>query len=174
MTAAATAVLPDTVSPLNARFGREIALVGYELPAGPYRPGHLLWLDVYWRVLRPPKADYLLNLQLLGPDGAVLAETTGPPSRADYPPGRWQPDQLLLGRIAVPVPVVAQLSNLTARIALIHPETGGAITIRTSGSLLGEERLTLSAIQAEPWPAVTDLPAITATICPAKQQRAVS
>lgn len=159
-TAAETAVLPATASSLNARFGRGIALAGYQLPVGPYRPGHLMWLDLYWRVRRPSQADYLLKLQLLSPDGAVVAETTGPPSRADYPSSQWQPDQLLLGRIALAVPVVAEASNLTARIALIHPETGEAVPVRSSGALLGQDWLTLATIQAEPWPVVTDLPAI--------------
>jgi uncharacterized membrane protein len=157
---AETAALPDTALTLKASFGREIVLAGYQLPAGPYRPGHLLLLDLYWRVLRPPTADYLLNIQLLSRDGDVLAETTGPPTRADYPTGQWQPDQLLLGRIAVSVPVVEQLSDLTARIALIHPESGEPITVRAGGSLLGQQRLTLAAVQVEPWPAITDLPAI--------------
>ncbi|UCC63954.1 MAG: glycosyltransferase family 39 protein, partial [Anaerolineae bacterium] len=43
-----------------AHLGREIDLLGYYLRPGHHRPGHLLYLDLYWRVKRPPRADYRL------------------------------------------------------------------------------------------------------------------
>jgi hypothetical protein len=55
---------------------------------------------------------------------------------------------------------VNQSSDLTARIGLIQPENGKTITVHTTGSLFGQERLTLATVQVEPWPAVTELPVI--------------
>jgi len=142
----------------RARLGREIELLGYHLREGHHRPGHLLFLDLYWRVKKTPAADYRLHLQLVDEAGQAIGETVTTPTRAGYPPSRWQPGDLLQGKAELLVPPDAKAGFHRIRISLIHPETGEPLPIRTGWWPFGREALTLGKVQVVEWPMVTEVP----------------
>lgn len=143
-----------------ARLGREIELLGYHIREGHHRPGHLLYLDLYWRVRRTPAADYLLRLQLTDESGQVVGETITSPTRAEYLPTRWRPGELLHGQAELLIPPQAGGGFHAVSISLIHPDTGEPLPVRTGWWPFGRGALTLEEVQVVEWPLVAEIPPV--------------
>jgi hypothetical protein len=142
----------------SARLGREIELLGYYIREGHHRPGHLLYLDLYWRAKRTPAVDYRLRVQLVDGIGQTIGETITTPTRADYPPSRWQPGELLYGKVELLIPSEAKAGFHQINISLVHPETGELLPVYTGWLPFGREMLTLKEVQVVEWPMVTEIP----------------
>lgn len=145
-------------TPRRARLGNEIDLLGYHLRAGHHRPGHMLYLDLYWRVRHTPTADYRLRLQLLDEAGQIVGETITSPTRVEYPPTRWQPDELLYGKVELLIPPQAEAGFHRLCLSLVHPETGEPLPIRVAPWPWSRESLILEEVQVVEWPMVTEIP----------------
>lgn len=79
-------------------FGGQIALGDPGLPhVVDAAPGETINLDLWWRAVRPPDADYSVGVYLVAPDGRVLAQQDGGfdggrvPAML-LPADRWTPD----------------------------------------------------------------------------------
>ena len=77
------AQLPEHVSQ-PVRLNRELELLGYKVPDEQYRPGHLVPIELFWRVWRQPEADYRLLVEMVDEHGTVTQSITAHPTRADY------------------------------------------------------------------------------------------
>jgi len=142
----------------RARLGSEIELLGYHLRAGHHRPGHLLYLDLYWRVRKTPAADYRLRLQLVDQAGQIIGQTITSPTRIEYPPSLWQPNELLYGKAELLIPPQASAGFHQVRVSMIHPETGEPLPVRAGWWPFGREALTLEEVRIVEWPLVTEVP----------------
>lgn len=142
----------------RARLGREIELLGYHLRAGQHRPGHLLYLDLYWRARQTPAADYRLRLQLADRSGQVIGETIASPTRADYPPTRWLPGELLYGKAELLIPPQAEAGLYTCRLSLLQPDSGEPLPVRADWLPFGRQTLALQEVEIVEWPLVTEIP----------------
>ncbi len=71
-------------TPLDARFGNMVALAGVSVgnPAESTLP-----VEMVWQAVAPAGAAYVATLQLLAPDGALVAQSDAPPGGAP-PEGR--------------------------------------------------------------------------------------
>lgn len=110
------AIEPAVEQPLDAAFGGEVALVGYELgrasdqgqaaglarqPAWGQvvaRPGQTLPLTLHWQALTPPRGDYTAFVHLLAADGGRAAQDDGPPLGGLQPTSRWLPGETMPDR----------------------------------------------------------------------------
>jgi mannosyltransferase len=144
----------------RARLGREIELLGYHIRQGHHRPGHLLYLDLYWRARQTPAADYRLRVQLFDEAGQVVGETVTSPTRAEYPPTRWQPGELLYGKVELLVPPQAQAGFHAVRVSLVHPDTGEPLPVRSGWWPFGRQALTLTEVPVVEWPLITEVPPV--------------
>lgn len=151
-------------TPSPARLGREIAVLGYRLPAGQYRPGHIFPLDVFWQALRPPTRDYQLLVQLLSSDGRIVGETLATPTRPDFPPTLWQRGQVVQGQVEVIVPPSAADGLNQVQIALVDPDTWRKLPVRQPGTLLSQPALVLDQVQVVAWPLLTQMPPISSPL----------
>lgn len=147
---------PHTVH--HARLGNEIELLGYHIREGHHRPGHLIYLDLYWHARRPPAADYRLRLQLADETGQIVGETVTSPTRVEYPPAHWQRGELLYGKAELLISPQAEAGSHQIRVSLIHPETGEPLPVRTGWWPFGRETLALADMQVVEWPMVTEVP----------------
>jgi hypothetical protein len=69
----------------------DISLLGYDLNQGPFSPGEMIHLALYWRALEDIAQEYTVLVQLLGEGGEVAAEWRQAPT---YPTSRWQSQDL--------------------------------------------------------------------------------
>lgn len=126
-----------------------ITFLGYRLPRTDLRPGHLLTMDGFWQARTAPERDYRVNLQMMDESGNLLAETTLPPTRPDYPTTLWQPGEVIGGKLSLEIPAMAT-ERATLRLRLLDPEgrvVGRPVTLRESPPIV-------------PWPLATEFPSI--------------
>lgn len=152
--------LPEHTA-LEKSFDGQMRLVGFNIPSAAYRPGHIVPISLFWHILDNPRADYQLQLQLVEEDGTVLNEASSPPTRADYPTGRWQPGEIIQGRADLIIPATAEAGQYTIRAGLLNPETGDYLT---TGGLFGRSLVELTTIEVAAWNLETDLPPVETVV----------
>ncbi len=151
-----TSDLPTT-NARSTRQGRDVELVGYTFPGEIYRPGHPISLDLWWCARRQPQSDYRLRLELLDEDNNIVSESTNPLTRLDHPPTLWQPDELIMGKAAIFLPADLSAGPHELQLSLLPADSDEPLP---AGWLLGPRSVSLGSVQVEPWPLVTELPAI--------------
>jgi hypothetical protein len=95
---------------LDLEYGGDVALEGRgQLTAAA--PGQSLPVELHWRALRRPAADYSLSLQLVGPAG-VVAQVDGPLGGA-LPTSAWEQDERLMTRSTLSLPTTVSAGTYT-------------------------------------------------------------
>lgn len=80
--------------PLQIRFGTELELLGYDLPATTFRADEPVPLALYWRALGPVSADYSVAVHLVAADGQLYGQHDAQ-NPAGYPTRFLRLDQYL-------------------------------------------------------------------------------
>ena len=75
--------------------GGPIELLGYHLPPGPWQPGDVLPLTLFWQADEPPAEDYQVFVHLLDASGELAAQNDAPPTAGLRPTGGWAPRELV-------------------------------------------------------------------------------
>lgn len=122
-------------TPLEARFGGGITLLGYRIEPAAARPGATVQLALRWRAERPVGADYTVFVHLLDQDGRLVAQGDGPPLQGDYPTSEWLVGDPVEDRHAVRLPPDLSPGPYRFLVGLYHPQT--------------LERLALAALSGE-------------------------
>ncbi|HET8626873.1 MAG TPA: phospholipid carrier-dependent glycosyltransferase [Thermomicrobiales bacterium] len=149
---------------LDARFGDEIALRGFDLgpvasprllyaPAGPGavahppRPGDTLGLTLLWDALRPPSGDYQLFVHLRDAANRTVAQRDTPP-RADDPTSAWRPGSPVLVNADLALPAPLPPGRYTVVIGLYRPGSPRLPARATPGAApLRNDELPLATIE---------------------------
>ncbi|MBI5667068.1 MAG: glycosyltransferase family 39 protein [Chloroflexi bacterium] len=106
-------------------FGGQIALGDSGLPQIiEAAPGATLNLDLWWRAVRPPDADYSVGVYLVAPDGRVLAQQDGGFDQGRVPAlllpaDRWTPDAR-----ALTLPAVLPAGDYPLTVTVYDWQTG--------------------------------------------------
>jgi 4-amino-4-deoxy-L-arabinose transferase-like glycosyltransferase len=74
-----------------------IRLLGFDLGAGPFRPGEPLNLTLYWQAMAHPDRDYSLAFRLAPADGSgkPSQEWQQPFLNGRYPTSQWSPGEIV-------------------------------------------------------------------------------
>jgi len=96
-------------APLEANWADKIALLGYDLPQGPFRPGENVPVTVYWRALSEMDLPYTFFVHLLGPfnaatDGPLWGQHDAQPGDGTYPTAAWDRGEIVVDEYVVPIP----------------------------------------------------------------------
>ena len=98
-------VLPDSAGattpqkPLAYQLGDELALSGYDLTT----ERSAITLKLYWRVNRPPRADYTTFVHVTV-DAKLIAQSDRQPLGGKFPTDLWRPGDVIVDEIRVPIP----------------------------------------------------------------------
>ncbi|MHB1134819.1 MAG: hypothetical protein ACYC4L_20805 [Chloroflexota bacterium] len=119
----APAVAPGAVArPLGARFGDSLELAGYGPAELKGQAGQPLAVQLFWRALTPPPADYVVSLQLLDAQGKLAAQSDAPPLEGRYPTSHWPQGELVADARALPLPAALAPGEYELRaIVYEHP-----------------------------------------------------
>ena len=115
MAAPSTIPIPNAV---NTRFGDAITLLGYKMDA--QAADWSLPLTLYWRVNDAPTADFtpFIHLEDAWQHRWSQVETLA------YPAAQWQPGEVIIQRVNVPVPPGTPPGLYRLRVGLFAPATG--------------------------------------------------
>lgn len=78
-------------------------LLGFDVQPEAARPGQTVQVTLYWQALAPDSEDYVLFAQLFGRGGAKVGQRDTFPGLGHYPTRLWQPGQVIVDRVPVPV-----------------------------------------------------------------------
>lgn len=115
---------------LNARFGDEIDLLGYNLDGDT--------LTLVWQALTPPAADYTVFVHLLDAQGVCcLWQKDAWPQDGAYPTSHWLPDEIVLDLYTITVPTTMS-APLTLEIGLYIADTGQRLQVTQANAPQGD------------------------------------
>ncbi|RMH02185.1 MAG: phospholipid carrier-dependent glycosyltransferase [Chloroflexi bacterium] len=122
---------PDTQFPMDATFGNEIRLLGYDLVSESdttYR------LNLVWQALTTPVADYTVFVHLLRLDGTCCVwQQDVQPRQNQYPTTRWVPDEVVTDTYEIVLPPDLAAGNYTIEVGLYLPDTGQRLQVVVPG-----------------------------------------
>jgi hypothetical protein len=136
-------------SVIDARFGDEFQLLGYEL----VQEYDSLNLTLHWRALRQPETYYKVFVHLSDPaTGKVVAQYDAAPRDWGYPTTWWEKGEVVTDEISLSLKNVPE-GQYRLGIGLYVPDTGERLTIteperkqEIPGRLVLPERITLPPI----------------------------
>jgi hypothetical protein len=142
---AGTVTLQDKPGPwpnaLNANFGNEIDLVGYEMTPRALRAGQTFTLTLYWRPRHQPQYDYMVFAQVLDPAYHVWGSQDG--QGPDWVNGEVVQDIRKITLLPDTPP-----GSYPVQVGLFHSETGRLPVIAPEGHYL-DERVLLGPIRVQ-------------------------
>jgi len=143
--------VPDIQTPLRARFGDSIQLLGYDLPVTIFVPGETVSLTLYWQALRPVEGDYKVFTHLLDPTGQVRGQKDSVPASGTRPTAGWAKGEIIIDKYEIPLPPDAPAGSYQIEIGLYDAATIVRLpAYDAGGSPLTDDRLLLPhAIQVE-------------------------
>jgi 4-amino-4-deoxy-L-arabinose transferase-like glycosyltransferase len=103
----------------DVRFDGQIQLAGVRERSTTYQAGDAITLDLIWKALQKPKADYtvFMHLRKAG-DGGQIAAFDGPPANGAAPTAGWSAGQVITDTRAVAIPADAPAGEYDVVIGL--------------------------------------------------------
>ena len=128
-------------------------LVGYDLNTdGVYKPGDVVYLQLWWRVDDAITADWTVFTHLLGPakaDGStVWAGRDAQPGSGSLPTTAWAPGDMILDEYQLMLPDDIPPGEYLIEIGFYDPATGG--TRVEMANPTGRDHLILGKVRVAP------------------------
>jgi hypothetical protein len=131
-------VISDSPTPqvkLNQSLGAQITLLGYDLTDQDGRPistlsssVSTLELTLYWQADASPTADYTTFLHLRDASNQTVAQKDTPPARGRYPTSLWDPGEIIIDEISLPLDNVSP-GRYTPVVGLYNLATGERLLV---------------------------------------------
>lgn len=134
------------------QFGEHIQLKSYALSLPPqsdgYRAGDALQLQLNWRLISdaPISQRYKVFVQLLNPDGVLVAQRDSEPAGGSAPTHTWEPSALVTDNHALILPPDLPSARYTVIIGLYDPENPAVRLPVAAGDFLPLPSFTVHAI----------------------------
>ena len=142
-------------TPLNARFGPDIAMVGYDLDSPAPEAGGTLTLHFYWQAANTPAGDYSVFVHLTPEnDRAPITQTDGSPARPERPTPSWNaPSETLISQpFTLEIPSNLPAGDYRVLIGLYDYTTGERLPVTPeteSVSVLHDDSLHLLTLSVD-------------------------
>ncbi len=142
LTAEPTSPVPLYIRPLATpagfRFGKELQLMAYERPEGPFAPGEVLPLAVEWRTEAPVSANYAATAQVIA-DGRILGQVDLPVGGEGHPTTTWRRGEEVCDDLPVRISPQAAGGRYRLILAVYDPITMQRLPVYTAdGKALGD------------------------------------
>jgi 4-amino-4-deoxy-L-arabinose transferase-like glycosyltransferase len=117
---------PVTISipnPINARFGNQMTLLGYEMGSGA--SGETLPLNLYWQAAQTPTAAFMpfIHFEDRWRHRWSQLETSA------YPAEQWTPDEIIIQRVEIPLPPGLPPDTYRIRVGLFNPADQSSLAL---------------------------------------------
>lgn len=123
---------PPLTNQLDADFGQEITLAGYDVESDNVDNKHTLTL--VWQAKARPSNAYTVFVHLLNPDGTCCAwQQDAMPRQNSYPTDRWLPDEVVVDAYQIDLPSDLAAGEYPLEIGLYLAETGQRLPVIQPG-----------------------------------------
>jgi len=134
---------------VNARLGDVVTLLGASLEPGTLNlePGTPLTVTLVWRAEAEMEVSYRVFLHLLGPDGALVAQSDGEPAGWTRPTTGWMPGEVVLDRRVLWVPEETPEGTYTLWVGMYcWPSLQRLPAFRPDGTRWPDDRILLTLL----------------------------
>ncbi len=116
-----------TVAPAtgDGRDAPPLALVGVQELEDRVQQGSGLTFFLEWAVRGVPEDNFKTTVQLLGPDGSLVAQADGPPFHRNHSPARWSVGSTVAQPVGLTIPRDAPPGEYRVLVALYVGDTPG-------------------------------------------------
>jgi hypothetical protein len=122
---------PKTQFPLQATFGSEIELVGYDLlPVEPQKAE----LSLIWRAVSEPADSYTVFVHVLDPAGVCcIWQQDTIPGQGAHPTDQWLAGEVVIDKHLIEMPPDAAAGTYPIEVGLYLPQNGQRLLITIPG-----------------------------------------
>jgi hypothetical protein len=89
-------------------------------------------LTLYWRAVTSPE-PLTRFVQLIGPDGRIYGQEDASPDQGNYPTGLWQPGEIVVETINLPVETGRPAGRYILHVGLYRPGPGERLALAGGG-----------------------------------------
>ncbi len=120
---------PDVALPVGARLGDVATLLGATLSADVLRAGETLQVELVWRAEQETERNYHVFLHLLGPNGAVIAQSDGEPASWTRPTTGWLAGEVIVDERELILPDALPPGDYRLVGGLYEPASGDRLLL---------------------------------------------
>jgi hypothetical protein len=104
--------LESVPNPVDAEYGAQMKLLGYEVEGDTVRPGETVHLILRWQAVTAMDRDYSVSLIALTPDGELIGQWDSYPGMGNFPTSAWQEGEAIQDRLWVQIRPDAQAPTI--------------------------------------------------------------
>ncbi len=124
--------IPSSTIPVTANFNNQISLYGLKHDWQTAKSKSQFSVTLIWQALTDPP-DLIRFIQLVGPDGRVYSQNDAAPDNGHYPTRFWQPGEVVVETVTLPLPTDRPEGPYTLHIGLYPPATGQRVPLLSGG-----------------------------------------
>ena len=124
--------IPASARPPTANFDNQISLHGISPKSPIVNRQSSIFITLTWQALATPP-DLTRFVQLVGPDGRVYSQNDAAPDNGQYPTRLWQPGEVVVETVTLPLPPDRPPGPYTLHLGLYHPDTGARLPLLSGG-----------------------------------------
>jgi len=113
----------------EARLGRSVRLMGYDLPDGAVRAGETLSLTLYWQCLEAMTTSYTVFVHLLDAQGKVVAQQDVLPEGGAFPTIGWPPGGVIADPHSIPLPKDVPPGSYRVEVGMYDASSGERLPV---------------------------------------------
>jgi hypothetical protein len=115
--------------PLDIRLGPDISLQSYQIDSQSALPGQILSLSLDWQAIVQPGRNYKVFVQLLSPEGHLVAQRDSQPLDGFHPTSTWRPGQEITDRYGLFLPDTLPSGAYQLVVGMYDGETGQRLRV---------------------------------------------
>ncbi len=127
-------------------FGESLSLLGFDPPNGPWRPGDVLPVALYWQAMTSTQSDAKVFLHLYDAAGNLVAQSDGWAFHGTRPPYTWPPGGIVEDPRMLSLPDTLAPGEYSLDVGLYHPDGSGRLRAYRDGVRQAEDRVVLTRI----------------------------
>jgi 4-amino-4-deoxy-L-arabinose transferase-like glycosyltransferase len=133
---------PIPAHSVNASFGNDISMIGYNLTSESVTAGRPISVTLYWQALGPTDRAYTVFVHLLNKDGRVVGQLDSAPMQGKAPTDTWQAGEFFSDLYEFSVVRDAPPGAAELEIGFYDPATGIRLPATdASGNSIGDHIL---------------------------------
>jgi hypothetical protein len=128
---------PNTTVPavgnrVEAQFGSEIALIGYDLEPTEAEPGDTIHLTLHWQALRQPRLPYTVFAHLLDETRELRAQQDNMPVHNSLPTTCWHSGEFVSDAYSITIPAYAPTGRYSIDVGMYYLPTGERLPVEAA------------------------------------------
>lgn len=139
---------PLSANLADSEEGPVLRFLGYSLGEGPFKPGQVLKLTLFWQALTDVSRDYIVFVQLQDNQGQLWLNQESPPAHGRYPTAGWPAGQLVRDPHDVVVPAHVPDGSYNLVVGFYRLTDGERLAV-VSGTQRGRDHLTLTEVDIQ-------------------------